>query len=66
MVLTTVGDSDSVCVAPFPSETYSLLIIDADAVLASPITFQQADQGAFRISSGFKHATSVNFRKSRS
>jgi hypothetical protein len=26
----------------------------------------QADQGAFRISSGFKHVTSVNFRKSRS
>ena len=53
-MLVIVGDFDSVCVVPFPSETYPVLVVDADAVLASPITFQRFETVAWRESQFFE------------
>jgi hypothetical protein len=35
-----IDDFDIACVLVFPSETYSKLVVDSDAVLASSIAFQ--------------------------
>jgi hypothetical protein len=43
-----IDDSDMVGASVFPGKTYSPLIIDADAELTSPVTFQRFEPVARR------------------